>query len=127
MKEFFRCKNCLMVSYRPRITFNKDGVCNACQYHQEKQTKIDWNSRQEQLAKLCDQYRMNDGKWDVIVPASGGKDSTYIAHVLKTKFNMNPLTVTFAPQIPSWLDRRNWENFVYTGFDNILITPNMNQ
>jgi hypothetical protein len=38
---------------------------------------------------------------------------------------MNPLTVTFAPQIPSLLDRRNWENFVYSGFDNILITPNV--
>lgn len=127
MTDFFRCKNCLMPNTRPRITYNKDGICNACTYHLEKQEIIDWHKRQDSLKLLCESFKKNDGEWDVIVPASGGKDSTYIAHILKTKFNMNPLTVTFAPQIPSWLDRRNWENFVYTGFDNILITPNMNQ
>lgn len=136
MKEFFRCQNCLMPSTRPRISFNKDGICNACQYHKEKQKKINWKKKWNELENLCDKYfegylysndlKEKNRKWDVVVPASGGKDSTYIAHILKTKLHMNPLTVSFAPQIPSWLDRRNWENFVYTGFDNILITPNIN-
>ncbi len=26
------CKSCLMLSTRPRITFNEKGVCNACQW-----------------------------------------------------------------------------------------------
>lgn len=127
MKEdFFRCSNCLMVSTRPRISFNDKRVCNACQYHIEKQTKIDWNKRQKELEQLCDLYRSKDNTWDIIIPCSGGKDSTYVADKLLS-LGMHPLTVSFAPQIPSWLDKRNWENFVYTGFDNILITPNVKQ
>ena len=124
--NFFRCSRCLMPNTRPRITFNSDGVCNACQWHEEKQIKINWNERKNELSKICDLYRSKNGSFDVIVPASGGKDSTYVADKM-IEFGMHPLTITFAPQIPSWLDRRNWENFVYTGFDNILITPNVKQ
>lgn len=124
MKKFFRCHKCLMPNTRPRISFNSKGICNACQYHNEKQTKINWKQRQKELEKLCDKYRSKDGTWDVVIPASGGKDSTYIADKMLS-LDMHPLTVSFAPQIPSWIDRRNWENFVYTGFDNILITPNV--
>lgn len=126
MKEFFRCQNCLMPSTRPRISFNKDEICNACQYHEKKQKSINWDKRLDQLKVICKEYRRTDGYWDCIIPCSGGKDSTFIADLL-SRLGMNPLTITFAPQIPSWLDRRNWENFVYTGFDNILITPNIKQ
>ena len=38
-----------------------------------------------------------NGDYDVIVPCSGGKDGGYVAHQLKYKYNMNPLTVTWAP------------------------------
>ena len=124
--NFFRCSRCLMPNSRPRITFDSQGVCNACQWHEEKQTKIDWNKRQKELEDICDLYRSKNGSWDCVVPASGGKDSTYVADKM-LQLGMHPLTITFAPQIPSWLDRRNWENFVYTGFDNILITPNIHQ
>ena len=32
----FWCKNCLNASTRPRITFDKRGYCNACQWAEEK-------------------------------------------------------------------------------------------
>ena len=35
------CKTCLMTNTRPRIVFNKLGVCNACQ-NAENKNKIDW-------------------------------------------------------------------------------------
>jgi N-acetyl sugar amidotransferase len=58
------------------------------------------------------------------VPGSGGKDSFYAAHVLKNRFGMNPLTVTWAPhQYTDW----GWQNFqawINSGFDNYLMTPN---
>ena len=37
------------------------------------------------------------GEFDCIVPSSGGKDSCYAAHILKFKYGMNPLTVTWPP------------------------------
>jgi len=114
-----------MPETRPRIEFNSEGICNACQWHEKKKT-IDWEGRQWDLEKLCDQFKKDDGYWDCIVPASGGKDSTYIADKL-LQLGMHPLTVSFAPQIPSGIDWRNWQNFVQTGFDNILITPNSKQ
>ena len=35
----------------------------------------------------------------VYVPSSGGKDSAYVCHVLKYKYGMNPLSVTWAPNL----------------------------
>ena len=32
----FWCTNCLNTSTRPRITFDKNGLCNACQWVKEK-------------------------------------------------------------------------------------------
>ena len=47
MKQIvFRCKNCVMISTRPRLTFNKDGICSACQWAKEKK-KIDWKSKKK--------------------------------------------------------------------------------
>ena len=51
------------------------------------------------LNKFLDKYRSRNGSYDCLVPGSGGKDSVWQAHILKTKYNMNPLTVTFSPHI----------------------------
>ena len=40
MKKIFWCKNCLNMSTRPRIEFDKKGWCNACNWVDEK--KINW-------------------------------------------------------------------------------------
>ena len=51
------------------------------------------------LKKLLDKHRKSDGSYDVIVPGSGGKDSGYVSHLLKHKYGMNPLTVTWSPHL----------------------------
>jgi hypothetical protein len=43
----------------------------------------------------------------VIVPCSGGKDGSFVAHQLKYKYGMNPLTVTWAPLVATEIGRRN--------------------
>jgi N-acetyl sugar amidotransferase len=61
----------------------------------------------------------------VIVPGSGGKDSAYTSHVLKYKYGMNPLTVTWAPHKYTEIGWKNFENWIHVGgMDNILFTPN---
>ena len=76
------------------------------------------------MIKLLDKFRKNNGEWDVVVPCSGGKDSIYVAHMLKFKYNMNPLTVTWAPMIYTDVGRRNLQNMIKSGLDNIVGTPN---
>jgi len=83
-----------MPDTRPGITFNEKGVCIACQ-NNEKKRNIDWNSRLDELKKLCDKYRRkNAGEYDCIIAVSGGKDSHYQVYVMKELMGMNPLLIT---------------------------------
>ena len=93
------CTRCVVSNQRPRITFDEEGVCSACQNAEYKSKNIDWNQRHQDLVALLDLYRSSDGSYDVLVPVSGGKDSATIAHRLKHEFGMHPLTVTWAPNI----------------------------
>ncbi|MBI5247330.1 MAG: N-acetyl sugar amidotransferase [Elusimicrobia bacterium] len=119
------CTRCVISNQRPRIEFDAEGVCNACRFAEMKKNAIDWNVREKELLKLLDEHRSKDGSWDVIVPASGGKDSTFTAHQLKHKYGMHPLSVTWAPHIYTEVGWRNLQNFIHKGgIDNILGTPN---
>ena len=118
------CKNCTISNQRPRITFDEHGICSACNFSMYKQN-LDWAMREKELVDLCNKHRKNDGSYDVIVPVSGGKDGGYVAHQLKYKYGMNPLTVTWAPNIYTETGRRNLDNFITIGgFDHILGSVN---
>ncbi len=122
-REVQFCKKCVVSNQRPRITFDSEGVCSACQFATHKQKVINWDKRQKELEVLCDKYRRNDGSYDVVVPGSGGKDSNYVAHMLKHKYGMHPVSVTWAPHLYTDIGRKNLQAFIDSGFDNILITP----
>ncbi|MBF0231440.1 MAG: N-acetyl sugar amidotransferase [Desulfamplus sp.] len=133
------CKKCIISNQRPNsaiefkhtkstkkrtIGFNEDGICDACLQAERKKQAIDWKAREEELIELCDRYRRNDGRYDCLVPGSGGKDSFYASHVLKEKYGMHPLTVTWAPHIHTPWGWRNFQAWVHAGFDNYMLTPN---
>jgi N-acetyl sugar amidotransferase len=123
-KQVRFCRKCTVSNQRPRITFDENGVCSACNYAVYKRTKVDWEARERELRELCDQHRRDDGRFDVVVPVSGGKDGGFVAHQLKHKYGMNPLTVTWSPLLPTEIGRANLHNFIQAGFDNVLGTPN---
>lgn len=118
------CKKCTISNQRPRITFDEHGVCSACNYAEYKRKNVDWKLRELELATLCDKHRKNNGEYDVIVPCSGGKDGSFVAHMLKYRYGMNPLAVTWAPLKATDLGRRNLDAFIASGFNHILGTPN---
>ena len=60
--------------------------------------------------------------FDCLVPGSGGKDSFYQSWVLKYKYGMNPLTVTWAPNIYTDWGRKNFDCWIHSGMDNYLMT-----
>jgi N-acetyl sugar amidotransferase len=118
------CKKCVMSNQRPRITFDKNGVCSACNNTKKYKDNINWDNREAQLVTLLDQHRSSDGLWDVIVPSSGGKDSAFVAHQLKYKYGMNPLTVTWAPLKYTDIGFQNFQSLCDSGLSNLLYTPN---
>jgi N-acetyl sugar amidotransferase len=116
------CKKCVMPNTRPRIEFDEEGVCNACRYA-EMRSKIDWNKMKRKFEAICDKYRSKDGKWDCVVPASGGKDSSLIAHKMKYDYDMHPLAVTFAPVLYTEAGAKNIEYMRKAGIDNLVLYP----
>lgn len=100
-----------------------DGICDACRIAEAKK-KIDWDSRDRELQVLCDQHRSKDGSYDCLVPGSGGKDSFMQAHLLKYRYGMHPLTVTWAPSLYTDIGHKNHKAWIDAGFDNITVTPN---
>ena len=111
-------------SSKKTIHFDSDGVCDACKAAKQKKQQIDWTERESELRTLCDKFRSTTGGYDCLVPGSGGKDSFYAAHVLKHKYKMNPLTITWAPHIYTDWGWKNFQSWIHAGFDNHLITPN---
>ncbi|MDX2119117.1 MAG: N-acetyl sugar amidotransferase [Planctomycetota bacterium] len=138
-KDVRFCTKCVISNQRPNSTqelshtigskkstihFADDGVCDACRFAARKKVEIDWKKREDELWALCDKYRSKTGQYDCLVPGSGGKDSFYQSHILKNKFKMNPLTVTWAPHIYTEWGWKNFQSWIHAGFDNMLVTPN---
>ena len=118
------CTQCLMPNTRPRIVFDAQGVCNACNYAEIKHQGINWEARKQEFLNIIEPYRSKNGSWDCIVPWSGGKDSSSIVYKLKFEFGMNPLLVTFSPQLPTAVGDHNREALIRQGFDHIFFRPN---
>lgn len=121
--KIFWCKKCVVASTRPRVTFDSDGVCSACQWVEEKK-KINWNERQKQLDELLSSQKSNTN-FKCITAVSGGKDGSYISHSLKTKKNIKPLAVTIRPPLEQEIGKKNIVNFVNSGFQHIHVTPDV--
>lgn len=132
------CARCVMSNQRPSstpefrhgaastkqtIAFDDDGVCSACRVVESK-TRVDWEDRARELRALCDEHRRDDGRYDCIVPGSGGKDSITAAWLLRHEYGMHPLTVTWAPHLYTDWGRRNFDRWIGAGFANMLVTPN---
>lgn len=138
-RELKFCEKCVISNQRPNstveyvhkkeskkrtINIDEKGVCDACRMAEYKNTKVNWMERENELRELCDQYRRDDGSYDCIVPGSGGKDSFFQSYILKYKYNMHPLTITWAPHIYTEWGWKNFQSWIHSGFDNILFTPN---
>tara|TARA_E500000331_G_scaffold357292_2_gene418540 strand:+ start:184 stop:1404 length:1221 start_codon:yes stop_codon:yes gene_type:complete len=140
-KKVIYCSKCVMSNQRPMSIpeflhkknrkgagylnlSNPDLVCDACRYSEVKK-KIDWKKREKELLKLLDKYRSKGKDYDCLVPGSGGKDSIFASHILKHKYGMNPLTVTWSPILYTEYGYKNYLNWVEKGsFDNIHVKQN---
>ena len=121
MSEFKHTKNREGAKY---INFDEKGICDACKYAERKKN-INWQNREQELLKVLDKFRSKDSGYDCIIPGSGGKDSVYATYILKEKYNMTPLTVTWPPILYTDYGYKNFKNWLeYAGVDNISFNQN---
>lgn len=97
-----RCTRCILPATYPFISFDSNGVCNHC--HEHVTQKV---FGREALLEALAPYRSKDGSPDCIVGFSGGRDSSYGLHLLKTELGMTPLAFTYDWGLVTDLARRN--------------------
>ena len=118
MNEYFHNSE----SEHTTVEFDENNVCAGCKFvKQEFDNTVDWSEREKELKEICDRFRKNNGEYDCIVPGSGGKDSIYASHILKYKYKMNPLTVTWSPHLYTDVGWQNFQSWIHNvGIDNFL-------
>jgi len=120
-KELTRCSRCILPETFPGIRFDSEGVCDIC-----REYVLFHPYGHDQLEKLCDRYRKNDGSPDCILAFSGGRDSSYALHYLKSVLGMNPVTYTYDWGLVTPLARRNIARMCgKLGVENILVSADI--
>lgn len=97
---------------KPDLTFDDEGVCDACR-SAERKNLIDWDARASEFIKLVAKYKAIaeelGSPYDCIIPVSGGKDSTFQTLVC-LEYGLKPLLVSFEPTMATELGKKNLKN-----------------
>jgi hypothetical protein len=120
------CSCCVLPADLPGVTLDQNGVCNYCRdFKTDNSDKPDifQEQRVKKLESILDQLR-GKGKYDCLVPLSGGKESCYILYTLVKKYNMQPLAFNFNNGFQHNDAVTNIENLVdKVGVDLVVYKP----
>lgn len=92
-----RCPRCALPDAFPGFEMTSAGVCNYCVYHDlfmDRLAAFRSRLRDEFTRAVDDARRANPSGHHCILCYSGGKDSTFLLHLLKTQYGLNPLAFT---------------------------------
>lgn len=119
-----KCSRCMIPETHETIAFDSNGVCNICRQQEDKQHRIDWDARRQELIALLEKHR-GQYDYDCLVPFSGGKDSTFTLYTLVKEFGLKPLVVSFDHGFyrPT-VEENKLRTFRKLGVDVIRFTPN---
>ncbi|MCW9033342.1 MAG: 7-cyano-7-deazaguanine synthase [Rhodospirillales bacterium] len=91
-----RCIQCVLPSTFPGISFSEDGVCSICSDFAERKASIGpAKNLNSTLSKAIEAAKSQNRQYDAVVAFSGGKDSTFLMHMLRETFDLKLLAVTF--------------------------------
>jgi tRNA(Ile)-lysidine synthase TilS/MesJ len=94
-QDMKRCSICVLPETFPGIQFNKDEVCSHCQdFKGEKNLKEKKVRYRKKFEGLIKEYK-GKGTYDALLSYSGGKDSTYTLSLIKERYGLNALALTF--------------------------------
>ena len=103
------CNRCLYPANHPLgITFDKNGICSGCRVHDEKFKSIDWAKKASSFESLVSHYRSRPGSsYDCVIPVIGSGDDFYVVDLVKNRFGLNPLLVTYNTHFNTAVGVRN--------------------
>lgn len=112
------CARCMYpANAKPTLKLDEEGVCSGCRYHESRaHLEIPWPEREKMLEFIVDEAkrtaRERGNSHDCIIPVGGGKDSTYQVWLMRKKYGMNPLLVTYNHLFNTPAGNRNLSNLV---------------
>lgn len=102
------CSRCCLPETMEGMNLDDIGICVPCRSSEEKM-HINWEQREELFKNIVNSHRSED-YYDCMLPMSGGKDSTYQAHILDKIVKLTPLAVTSGHSWHTLIGRYNLEN-----------------
>jgi hypothetical protein len=93
--ESNNCSRCLLSTNVPGVEIDGDGVCNVCKNYD--QYMLTWNEETSRnyFEQTLSKIKRKNTLYDVLVPLSGGKDSTYVLHQCKKVYGLKCLAMTY--------------------------------
>lgn len=121
-KGLRRCTKCLLPETFPFIYYDEKGECNYCKNYKKKNQPKSIT----ELQKLVEPYRRADGNPEVLIPFSGGRDSTYVLHMVKEELGLNAVAFTYDWGMVTDLARRNVARICgKLGVENIIVAADI--
>ncbi|MBI5586026.1 MAG: hypothetical protein HY892_19615 [Deltaproteobacteria bacterium] len=120
------CSRCILPGTFPGISFDEEGVCNYCRREESALSRYS-EKKAAQLLKMDHLIRSVQGRasgYDLIMAYSGGKDSSYTLKLLRERYGVRILALTFDNHFVS---TRSWENIHKVvdalGLDHLTFRP----
>ena len=119
--DLVRCSVCILPETMPFIEFNENEVCNYCLSYKKKIGVENSHTLKEFLSE----YKKAHGS-KVIIPFSGGRDSSFALHIAAHELGLQPITFTYEWGMVTDLARRNISRMTSTlGVENIVIAADI--
>lgn len=126
LENLKRCTRCILPDTFPFIHFDAEGVCNYCLNYKPHFTKTSAPESRISFKKMIENQLSETNQTKILVPFSGGRDSSYGLHLLIKEFDFKPLTFTYDWGMVTDLARRNISRMCsQLGVQNILVSADL--
>jgi len=97
MQNTVSCNNCFFTSDFPGVSIASDGTCNICREAEvHPLAKQDSNHGLTELKKIAAELKASrTGKYDCVIGASGGLDSSFVIYLARKILDLNPIVVKY--------------------------------
>jgi hypothetical protein len=118
------CRRCILPETFPGIRFDEQGICNHCHGKLQQKENLEKKSLYtEKFEALIQEIKGRAPVYDVVMAFSGGKDSSYTLKLLKEKYNLRILALTYNNHFISDRALKNIEAVTrFLEIDSIIFT-----